>query len=519
MSEVTGTNNSDIIDAADGVTEGNDEIHGLNGWDVIFGLGGHDVILGGHGGDHINGGDGIDTAGYWDSNAAVSINLSTGDASGGHAEGDELISIENLNGSHYDDILIGNSGANELWGSLGDDIIKGAGGSDVLNGGDGADRLEGGSGIDTAEYWGSGIGVIVSLETGSGSGGHATGDTLFGIENLSGSNHGDILIGNDAINYLRGHDGTDTLKGGGGADGLWGGDGNDILKGGGGADTLRGENGIDTAAYNESTVAVVASLLTGGSAGDAAGDTYYDIENLTGSGHGDTLAGNSGINVLRGLDGNDTLSGMQGYDTMWGGNDDDTLDGGSGGDTLYGENGNDTLIGGTGVDTMIGGLGNDTYMADLSSDIATEAAGGGHDLVYAYADYVLSANIEELSLNVGTASSAIGNGQDNVIYGNALSNFLNGGDGADQLSGLGGNDTFVFQLGQAQGDSVYEFQGNGAGIGDILHFSGYGTAAQGATLTQLTATDWQITSADGLTQETITLVGAPAIDASDYIFV
>ena len=36
---------------------------------------------------------------------------------------------------------------------------------------------------------------------------------------------------------------------------------------------------------------------------------------------------------------------------------------------------------------------------------------------------------------------------------------------------------------------------------------------------QLTATEWQVTSADGLTQETITLVGAPTIDASDFVFV
>jgi hypothetical protein len=35
----------------------------------------------------------------------------------------------------------------------------------------------------------------------------------------------------------------------------------------------------------------------------------------------------------------------------------------------------------------------------------------------------------------------------------------------------------------------------------------------------VTATEWLITSADGLTQEVITLVGAPAIDASDFVFV
>ena len=53
-------------------------------------------------------------------------------------------------------------------------------------------------------------------------------------------------------------------------------------------------------------------------------------------------------------------------------------------------------------------------------------------------------------------------------YGNARNNILDGGDDADQLNGLGGNDTFVFQAGQAPGDTVYEFAGNGAGAGDVL---------------------------------------------------
>ena len=59
----------------------------------------------------------------------------------------------------------------------------------------------------------------------------------------------------------------------------------------------------------------------------------------------------------------------------------------------------------------------------------------------------------------------------NVLYGNALDNFLNGGDGADQLSGLGGNDTFVFQIDQAQGDSVStSSRATVAAAGDLLYF-------------------------------------------------
>ena len=77
----------------------------------------------------------------------------------------------------------------------------------------------------------------------------------------------------------------------------------------------------------------------------------------------------------------------------------------------------------------------------------------------------------------------------------------------------------MFGVGQAHGDSVYEFNGNGAGAGDVLRFEGYGTIAQGATFHQLTATTWEIGSADGSTHDIITLVGGPAIDASDFVFV
>jgi hypothetical protein len=50
----------------------------------------------------------------------------------------------------------------------------------------------------------------------------------------------------------------------------------------------------------------------------------------------------------------------------------------------------------------------------------------------------------------------------------------------------------------------------------VLRFSGYGP---GATFTQASATEWLITSGDGTIEEIITLVGAPAVDASDYMFV
>jgi RTX calcium-binding nonapeptide repeat (4 copies) len=99
----------------------------------------------------------------------------------------------------YSDVIIGNAGNDKIYGLGGDDMLKGGGGADVLNGGDG---------IDTATYEDSGIGVQVSLQSGTGYGGSAEGDTLIGIENLYGSSYGDSLIGNTGDNKLEGAGGT-----------------------------------------------------------------------------------------------------------------------------------------------------------------------------------------------------------------------------------------------------------------------------------------------------------------------
>lgn len=110
------------------------------------------------------------------------------------------------------------------------------------------------------------------------------------IENLLGSAFNDKLIGDDDEN---------VLTGGGGADQLIGGDGNDM------------------ASYATATAGVVASLADpSANLGDALGDTYSSIENLTGSDFADTHTGDSGANVLTGGKGADVLTGGGGADTF-----------------------------------------------------------------------------------------------------------------------------------------------------------------------------------------------------------
>ena len=415
------------------------------------------------------------------------------------------------------------NGNDTIYGYAGNDMITGRGGDDLILGGVGADFINGATGFDTASYVDSVTGVAVDLTSGTGAGGSAEGDQLSGIEYLTGSYHADTLVGNDTSNLLAGMDGHDMLKGGGGADTLYGGYGDDTLKGGGGADILNGGDGLDdTASYDGSPVGVFISLSTDDAAyGDAEGDDLNSIENVAGSAYHDELWGDYFDNVIRGNAGDDLLKGYGGYDTLYGGDDNDVIYGMNGRDTLHGENGNDILDGGEGVDTMIGGDGDDIYFVEGFVETVIEVSGQGNDTVFsASPSHILSDFVETLSLDTATDTgiAGVGNAQANTIFGNSNDNWLNGGAGADVLSGLGGNDRFAFEAVEAHGDTVYEFNGNGAGAGDVLEFTGYGTAEDGASFVQLTADTWQINSADGLIHDVITLAGAPTIDATDFVF-
>ncbi|MBB2753132.1 UNVERIFIED_ORG: hypothetical protein GGI57_003842 [Rhizobium aethiopicum] len=105
---------------------------GNNGSNVLHGGAGADKLDGGAGADRLDGGSDSDTATYGVSSGAVNVNLATGVASGGYATGDKFISIENLIGSSYNDVLTGNSGSNILQGGAGKDIMTGGASSDTF---------------------------------------------------------------------------------------------------------------------------------------------------------------------------------------------------------------------------------------------------------------------------------------------------------------------------------------------------------------------------------------------------
>lgn len=279
---------------------------------------------------------GVDTADYRYSRDGVEVSLATGTGSAGEALGDTLTGIENLTGSNFDDTLIGDAGNNRLVGLQGSDHMYGGAGNDTFDTGGGYDYVDGGAGVDTVTYddsWGL---VVVNLATGRGSGAEAANDVYVNVENVTGSAFDDQLTGDANANRLVGLDGNDTLSGGAG---------NDVLVGGTGADTLIGGDGdADAADYQAATAGVIVNLATGGTGGEAAGDTYSGVEYVWGSAFNDTITGDAAINRLTGGAGNDVL------------------DGAGGNDYLLGEAGNDLLTGGAGADVFVftAGLGQDT---------------------------------------------------------------------------------------------------------------------------------------------------------------
>ena len=258
---------------------GDDTLLGFSGNDLIFGEAGNDWLEGGAGDDFMEGGSGADTMlggsgndtiSYWHSYAGVSVSLKNNTASGGEAEGDAISGFENVIGSAHQDYLTGTNGANTLdggggddfiWGEAGNDKLYGGAGKDYLIGGSGADELDGGGGIDdTASYLVSTAGVMVDLTNHTAHGGDAEGDQLSGIEWLQGSNHDDVLVGDDNPNHFWGNGGNDHLWGRNGRDTLHGDAGNDYLDGGRDTDWLTGGTGADKfvfAAVKDSAVGML----------------------------------------------------------------------------------------------------------------------------------------------------------------------------------------------------------------------------------------------------------------------
>ncbi len=350
-------------DQIDGLA-GNDRIDGRVLNDTLAGGDGNDTLIGGSGADSLAGGTGTrDLASYSTAAAGVRAVLLAPGSNSGDAAGDVYSGIEDLQGTAYNDTLGGDNGANRILGGAGSDgmdglagadTLLGEAGNDTLVGGAGADVIDGGAGAyDGASYWTSAAlrADLIYIATNTGD---AAGDSYSGIENLQGSGFNDTLGGDHASNTiggLAGHDaidgrgGNDTLGGEAGNDTLVGSDGNDLLVGGAGADRLDGGIGsLDAASYVGSASVRADLAFSSTNTGDAAGDTYFGIENLQGSNADDILGGNEAANMIGGLGGNDAINGRGGNDTIGGGDGNDSISGGVGNDLLVGNAGSDAFV-------------------------------------------------------------------------------------------------------------------------------------------------------------------------------
>lgn len=231
-----------------------------------------------------------DIVDYSRSFSRVVVDLAGGTGKSGYAEGDSYLNVESVNGSAFNDRLLGNSEKN------------------FFEGGKGADFFNGRGGADGVRFDGSSTGVRVDLETGIGKGGDAEGDRFRSIEIAFGSEFDDTLFGDGKNNSLSGLGGNDTIIGGAGKD------------------SMSGGTGFDTLSYKASNAGVRIDLAKEkASGGDAAGDIFSGFESVIGSSRGDTLRGDSGQNTLNGRGGVDKLVGGQGRDILIGGAGGDTF--------------------------------------------------------------------------------------------------------------------------------------------------------------------------------------------------
>ncbi|HEY9692384.1 MAG TPA: Calx-beta domain-containing protein [Oculatellaceae cyanobacterium] len=534
---------------------------GNSGNNVFIGNSGNNTLTGDSGSDQLNGGLGIDTLIGGLGDDAYIVDTTTDTINEIASQGTDTVqssvtfSIANL-GNIENLTLTGNS-AIAGTGNSGNNVLTGNAGNNTLDGNTGVDTLIGGLGndiyvVDTTtdtitEQNNEGTDAVKSSVSYNLA-------TMANVENLTltgnsplnatGSTGNNVLIGNSGNNTLNGDVGNDNLNGGAGVDTLIGGLGNDIYVVDTTTDTITEQNNEGTDTVQSSVTFSIASLtnienltLTGTTANNGTGNTGNNV-----------LIGNSSNNTLNGNTGNDTLNGGAGVDALIGGLGDDTYavdtttdtineisgqgtdtvkssvtysiatltnvenlsltgieaingTGNAGNNVITGNSANNTINGGAGVDTLIGGLGDDTYIVDSTTDIITEPANQGIDIVRSSANFSIATltNLENLTLTGTTATNATGNAGNNVLTGNSASNTLTGNAGNDTLTGATGIDTLIGGF----GDDTYIVDTTTDTITEAAN-QGLDTVQSNVTYSLANLTD----------TENITLTGTTAINGT-----
>jgi Ca2+-binding RTX toxin-like protein len=250
-----------------------DLLYGSAGNNVLDGADGDDILVGRGGNDTLRGGAGFDLVDYSDATSGVYVKLNIGWASDGEGGIDTLISVEDVNGSLHNDVLVGSGEDNFLYGLDGSDYLVGLDGDDLLSGGAGApNQLQGGLGDDLyyvdandtlIEFEDEGYDTVVTTLNSYTLRAHFEELVFYGVGDFIGT-------GNDLDNVI------------------YGGAGDDILTGGRGDDVLVGYSGCGCGGSGFDTV-VLAGVFAD-----------YLIEDLGGGiwGVTDTVADRDGFDLL-----------------------------------------------------------------------------------------------------------------------------------------------------------------------------------------------------------------------------
>ncbi len=221
----------DRVDAADNLTNDND--------DSIRALGGDDIIGAGLGNDSVDAGTGDDQ-----------VFAETGN--------------DTVLGGDGNDSVLGEAGEDSLLGEAGNDTLDGGIGDDYLHGGDGNDSMDGGTGDDEMHGW-------YGDDTMSGNEGDDYLDADLGEDLVMGGAGNDTIKGGFSTE-------SDTLLGGSGNDSIDGQAGDDQIEGGIGDDTLEGSDGDDTFLIEDG---FGADSITGGETDEFAGGDTLDLSATT----------------------------------------------------------------------------------------------------------------------------------------------------------------------------------------------------------------------------------------------
>jgi VCBS repeat-containing protein len=280
---VRGTNFADTYDAT-GFSGTSTNAGSLGTFNEFTGNGGNDTIIG----------NGNTRISFNNATAGVVVDIAAGTATGDASVGtDTFTGVNAVQGSMFDDTMLGDANNNVFTGNGGNDTIDGRGGFDVAS--------------YNNIYLSTG-GIIVNMAAGTVTGDSSIGtDTLRSIEGIQGTGNADIY---DATGY--GVAGALNI----GNNGTF-----NQFEGIGGNDTITG-NGNTRVIYANAAAAVTVDLSLGTAHGTAGGDVagigtdtiLGGVNSITGSAFGDTLTGDGNSNTFTGGGGNDTIDGGAGGD-------------------------------------------------------------------------------------------------------------------------------------------------------------------------------------------------------------